>query len=502
MPRTSLEPTLIGLDLNAARARAVAGPASAVARPLLLDGDAEELPLAISLEGRRPQAGRAGAALCRLLPHLVCVDTLASLGKPRVWSAGRHRLDAARCLALVFERLQPSFAGTKGFAAALPAYLTPAQAAQFTQLAGKAKLTLLGSVTTPLAVALAAHAQQPQEGLVLVADVDEHALSLSTVLLDGEQARSLADQVLPRLNVRAWKLRLIDAVAERCVRHSRRDPRDSAAAEQSLYEQLDDALEASRQGRAAELSIRATQWFQNLFLQPEEIVKFSSRFLAEALAAARVLLTEAAFQAPRTVLLTEAAGRLPGLADALQTLVSAPAAEPVASDSDDFGDDLFPSSGSVGGGVVTVLPADAVSRAMHELADRFHRGDLPREHLAHAAPLPLAPAFDVGVARLQFRDQDYPLLGGSFTLGRQAGCDLVFDSKYYPTVSARHCEIVCERRGFTVRDRSRNGTLLNGKPITQQAALCPGDWIRLGPDGPQLRFLGQPGDARKLGTTA
>jgi pSer/pThr/pTyr-binding forkhead associated (FHA) protein len=69
-------------------------------------------------------------------------------------------------------------------------------------------------------------------------------------------------------------------------------------------------------------------------------------------------------------------------------------------------------------------------------------------------------------------------------------------------VSARHCEILCERRGFSLRDRSRNGTWINDRPVSQQAPLNPGDWIRLGPDGPLLRFLGRAGDARQLGTTA
>ena len=68
-------------------------------------------------------------------------------------------------------------------------------------------------------------------------------------------------------------------------------------------------------------------------------------------------------------------------------------------------------------------------------------------------------------------------------------------------MSARHCEIVFDGRRHLLRDRSRNGTLLNDRPVVQQALLQPGDWIRLGPEGPLLRFLGQ-ADGQKLGTTA
>ena len=49
--------------------------------------------------------------------------------------------------------------------------------------------------------------------------------------------------VWPRLAVKAWKDKLLDAVSDRCVRLCRRDPRDSAEAEQSLFEQLDDSLD-------------------------------------------------------------------------------------------------------------------------------------------------------------------------------------------------------------------------------------------------------------------
>jgi pSer/pThr/pTyr-binding forkhead associated (FHA) protein len=79
-----------------------------------------------------------------------------------------------------------------------------------------------------------------------------------------------------------------------------------------------------------------------------------------------------------------------------------------------------------------------------------------------------------------------------FTLGRQPPCDLVFDGAAYPTVAPRHCEIVQAGAGYTLRDGSRTGTLLNERPVPRSAPLQPGDVIRLGPGGPLLRFLGQP----------
>src|SRR5438876_6120590 len=142
LPANKVEavPVLIGLDLNATRARAVHGPAEALPRCLPLAETAEELPMVLSLRGRQAEVGRAGSSLCRLLPHLTCSDFLAHLGEPREWVAGRHRFDAVKALALVFERLQPIFAGAQGVVLAVPTYLSRAQAMLLPALAEKARL--------------------------------------------------------------------------------------------------------------------------------------------------------------------------------------------------------------------------------------------------------------------------------------------------------------------------------------------------------------------------
>src|SRR6516162_4780569 len=126
MPHSG-NPSLIGIDLNATRVRAVWGTAGAPPQGLLLDGTNEELPLALSLENRHIEVGTAGLGLCRRLPHLACIDFLAGLGADQQWSAGRHRIDATRALGIVFEHLRPILAGHQGIALALPAYLSTPQ---------------------------------------------------------------------------------------------------------------------------------------------------------------------------------------------------------------------------------------------------------------------------------------------------------------------------------------------------------------------------------------
>jgi hypothetical protein len=79
---------LVGLDMNATQVRAVSGPTDMSPVPLPFGGNCLALPLAVSLQGRYPEVGRAGAALIRENPHLVCLDFLALLGNDRTWAAG------------------------------------------------------------------------------------------------------------------------------------------------------------------------------------------------------------------------------------------------------------------------------------------------------------------------------------------------------------------------------------------------------------------------------
>jgi len=136
--------SLIGLELNGTRARAVIGPGEVPPRSLALDGKGGDLPMALSLENRRPEVGRAGLALCRRLPHLTCTDFLAELGERRQWGEGRKRIDADKALALVFDHLRPACKGVKGLVATLPAYLNRAQADLVSKSAEKAKLPWSG----------------------------------------------------------------------------------------------------------------------------------------------------------------------------------------------------------------------------------------------------------------------------------------------------------------------------------------------------------------------
>jgi general secretion pathway protein E len=75
-------------------------------------------------------------------------------------------------------------------------------------------------------------------------------------------------------------------------------------------------------------------------------------------------------------------------------------------------------------------------------------------------------------------DRQVPLDSGPLTIGRNFTNLLVIDE---PMASRFHCVIEKAAEGFTVRDLdSRNGTMLNGKPIRGETSMSPGDIVKIG----------------------
>jgi len=74
-------------------------------------------------------------------------------------------------------------------------------------------------------------------------------------------------------------------------------------------------------------------------------------------------------------------------------------------------------------------------------------------------------------------------------IGRRHDCDLCIPLM---PVSRRHCQLSLNNETLNIRDLdSRNGTYLNGKRI-DEAAIQPGDYIKIGPLTFALQINGQP----------
>src|SRR5262249_7716263 len=270
---------------------------------------------------------------------------------------------------------------------ALPAYLSPAQVGRVVTATARVKLPLKGTAVGTLAMvadrAAAVLAGKPVApelpppdwvvplhpaatgpGAVVVLDADEYALSAVVVGVERSQVRLIGSASWPRLSVKAWKDRLLDAIADRCVRLCRRDPRDSADAEQGLFNQLDEALDKARAGQRVGVTVRTDRWFQDVVQQPDEFDGYCATLARGAAEVVREFAAGIGLPEPaRAVWLTHEAGRLPGLARS----VHMPTPE---------------------GTAVEVLPQNAVAQAAAALVPRWLTGSLPRVHLDAVLELP------------------------------------------------------------------------------------------------------------------
>jgi hypothetical protein len=398
--------SLIGLDLNATRVRAVQGEGSRAEPPLPLglplEGDERELPLALSLEERHLRVGRAGVGLCRRSPHLACVDFLPWLGDERLWEGGRHRLDATAALARVCEHLQRLIGRAEGVTVALPAYFSAAQAALLAEVVGRARWRLLGSVPSPVAVASATHDHLPWSDLAVVVDLDGYALTFSAVAVRDDRVCVRHVHPVPQLGRGVWLGQLLDGAALRCIRLSRRDPRQLAETEQALFDQWAAILDGRTGEGPVELVLQTPHWYQHLTFSPAELSALCASLVQRTRTEMQQFLDHIADLGPvGAVLLTRAAARLPGLTAMVEELIHQPDAEPlIEEEDDDFGVGLI--EGNMLSARIHVLDEDAVARAAFNLALRQQRGDLPRGHL-DCVPLRGRTADERGPTRLPFR---------------------------------------------------------------------------------------------------
>jgi pSer/pThr/pTyr-binding forkhead associated (FHA) protein len=83
--------------------------------------------------------------------------------------------------------------------------------------------------------------------------------------------------------------------------------------------------------------------------------------------------------------------------------------------------------------------------------------------------------------------REYAIGQGRATIGRDADCDVVIESK---SVSRKHAEIMGTDKGYLLVDLSTNGTFVNGEKIAGQKVLARADVIRVG--DADLRFYADP----------
>ena len=154
----------------------------------------------------------------------------------------------------------------------MPAYLTQQQVALATAALEHAKLAVLGSIVSPLAVA----AVSPDRfRTALFVDADDHALTWTVLTTEGPQALRRGDAAALTPDARSGST-ACSTRRPTAASASAAATRDSAAAEQYLYEQLIAALDRPP-GPAVPLTIRTAHWYQELTLAADDLEAFARR---------------------------------------------------------------------------------------------------------------------------------------------------------------------------------------------------------------------------------
>lgn len=93
----------------------------------------------------------------------------------------------------------------------------------------------------------------------------------------------------------------------------------------------------------------------------------------------------------------------------------------------------------------------------------------------------------------------FPLSSDVTVIGRRRNCDLRIPLE---SVSRRHCQLTRKGDQLTIQDLgSRNGTLLNGKPV-ETSGVNAGDVIKIGPLVFSVQVDGLPKDVMGPGAQA
>lgn len=396
--------SVLALDWNATRVSAVLGDAGREALPIALDPPSVELPLAVALGGTL-EVGTSALRRARVEENAICQAFLPFVsdkpGQGPSWQSGRFKLDARGACEKTWRKLQGLAVDAKSIVLTVPDYLRPAQAATLCKIGEKLKLPIVGSIPSSLAIGLASFgagegkSPTPWTTSLLAVDVDEHALTFGWLKSLGDKAHIVESRSLPHLGLRVWRERLVSTLSDLFVLEHRRDPRDSPQAEQSLFDQLDILTDAALGKRSLQIAVQGRAWFKHLLVHPKQTVHFCSQLAHKAVTEAEQLLYGMpSGEWPPAVVFTHAAGRLPGLVQALESLSQIhPSAETKIPQlkatelDDDFGESLVLHD-ETPNIHVRVLRPEAPAQSAHRLAEVFRTGKLARGHLEMLVPLP------------------------------------------------------------------------------------------------------------------
>jgi hypothetical protein len=330
---------VVGLEINAGLLRVVRRSADGIS-PVQFDQlVGGELPLSLALHRRRPVLGWEAQKLVHHMPHVICDNFLPLIGSNYPLHYGRHHLNADDALKLFFRYIRPAVAANHTtLNVTFPPYLTTTQIQSLVQLIQQSGLPLRIALPTPLIVAGAYYNNVTQTTaipdttkhskpvafngnsssdpfIISILDIDNHAFTASFVQIDLQlnQAISLLCHQWKEYSLRHWYNYLLDLLADRSIRQTRRDPRNWPDAEQKIFEQLPSALEHFVNGHSFIFLLATPEWTTELNISPQkDLVSLYQKFSQPLAARICQCLQKEAFSV-RTLCFTYPAAHLPGL---------------------------------------------------------------------------------------------------------------------------------------------------------------------------------------------
>jgi hypothetical protein len=265
-------------------------------------------------------------------------------------------------------------------------------------------------------------------------------------------------------------------VADRFVRTTRFDPLKLADSEQSLYDRLQELVRRLRTHPEADLSMTAGGREYTVSVSASDVVGVSEASCHRVAG----LVKQASGDHPTTVVLTDRAAMIPGLAAVLERM--------------GFRDVVELAPGAAAAGALSVVEQLAADGDEVAFVTAVHRNSEP----GRARPSTEQPRADsvdrrsgATPSHIVYRGRALavgsdPLVFGVATGGGPRTIDIAENTA---GISRSHCTIVADEGLVYLHDHSSYGTFLNGDRIEGRAQLVAGDRVRLGTPGVTLEAV-------------
>jgi hypothetical protein len=417
------------------------------------------------LDHDRLTAGDAAYRHARVRPRHIHDRFWSELGVDALPDQRFRHLSAAD---LASRQLEQIWNAVKGHGdrllVAVPAYMAPARLGLFLGICNELGIPVAALVDA----AVASTRREYVNAIPVHVDVSLHSTLLTRLGQPGraqvEKSALVESSGLVAL-YEAW----MRSIAESFVQQSRFDPLHTAETEQLLFDRLPDWLAQVSAGGRVELQIEHRGLTHSAEVDGLGLVAAAAPVYQRIVGQLRALIRAEDFPALQ---LTDRAARLPGFADMLKARV---------------------------GGDVFLLEPGATARGLlarcRNAESSGEQINLVRTLPWDQAPIEIETKVEVDVqgrpTHLLFRNHAFALNGTPIQLGTQAvaGERWVELAQDMPGISRRHCALEIVSGQCIVRDYSRFGTFLNGHRLEGSAVLEPGDTIRVGTPGFELRLI-------------